>query len=239
VQLDGANYSFRRSALVSLTDDLTKLKKKLDAQAPPELAELATRAMGDLIRAATPGRWLEVGDRAPDFALTNSQGKMVALGELRQAGPVVISFYRGTWCPFCRAELLALQQNLYEIHKLRSALVAISPQKNERSRGPEGDLSITFELLHDAENRVAREFGLIYESPATYRKLLGETQVDLVRENGDELYQLPIPATYVVDSGGFIHYAFADPDFTRRADPIDIIHVLRGLAAAREGGAAP
>ena len=144
---------------------------------------------------------------------------------------MVISFYRGTWCPFCSLELLALQQNLYEISRLRSTLVAISPQKSERSRAAAERYPITFELLHDAGNRVARDFGLVFKVPASYRQVLTSSQVELAAENGDELYELPVPATYVVDPSGVIVYAFADPDFTRRADPIEIIHVLRGLGS--------
>jgi len=215
---------------MSLNDDLAELKEKLVAQLPADMVELA---LADLKRAVPLGSQLQVGDRVSDFALANREGRTVRLEELRQGGPVVISFYSGTWCSFCNLELLALQQNLYEITRLRSSLVALSPQKGERASAVADQQQITFELLQDTGNRVARDFGLVVKVPESFRQLLSGIDVDLEAENGDDLYELPVPATYVVDDAGLIHYAFADPDFIRRADPIDIIHVLRDLRSAK------
>ncbi|MFQ5789337.1 MAG: redoxin domain-containing protein, partial [Acidobacteriota bacterium] len=126
-------------------------------------------------------------------------------------------------------ELVALQQNLYEVSRRKSSLLAISPQTPDKARAAARQHGLTFDLLHDAGSRVAKSFGLAFEVHDSCRQVLGLSGVDLGEYNGDSGYELPVPATYVVDGEGVIRYAFADPDYTRRAEPIEIIGVLRSL----------
>ena len=173
---------------------------------------------------------LTVGDRAPQFALPNASGRLVDLAELLAAGPVVLTFYRGAWCPYCNRQLRGLQQALPEIERLGAALVAVSPQVPDGSLELIDEHELTFEVLSDAKSRIASDYGIVFALAAADRELLLEVGNDLATTNDDESWVLPAPATFVIAGSGTIRYVRVDPDYTNRVEPAELIDALRTIA---------
>jgi peroxiredoxin len=175
---------------------------------------------------------LKAGDRAPAVVLGNAKGETVDVGALLQKGPVIVTFYRGGWCPYCNLELRAFQQALPEIKAAGASLVAISPEKPDDTLSTAEKNALTFEVLSDVGQRVGRAFGLVYEFSDELKSAYKEFGLDIPSKNGAEEWALPISATYVIDRDGTITYANTDADYRDRADPADIIEVLKTTAAA-------
>ncbi|CAI2073329.1 AhpC/TSA family protein [Serratia marcescens] len=174
---------------------------------------------------------LTVGDAAPGFILPDSENRPCSSAALLAKGPLVISFYRGVWCPYCTLDLQALQAALPAITHHGAQLVAISPQSAVHNRQAARDHALTFPLLSDAGNRLAAQFGLRYRLPdaliALYQQRLG---LDLAQFNQDDSWTLPLPARFVITPDGRIVYAEAHADYTRRPEPQALLSVLEGLA---------
>jgi peroxiredoxin len=170
---------------------------------------------------------LAVGDRAPDFELGNAAGHPVRLTELLTHGPVVLTFYRGAWCPYCNAQLRGLQQALPELEALGASLVAVSPQLPDGSAELIDEAALTFEVLSDVESRVAAEYGILFTLAPVDRALFLEVGNDLGKANGDGNWVLPAPSTFVIAADATIHHARVDPDFTSRIAPDEILSALR------------
>lgn len=201
------------------------------ATAPPSTHEVRAAfaaSFDELRESGILDRALSVGDRAPDFELPSANGINIRLSELRAAAPVVLVYYRGNWCPFCTRQLQGLQQALTDIHSQDAQLVAISPETATHGLDTQRRNQLAYPTLIDQGNAVAREFGLAYhvsaDAAAQYVPF-----VDLAEHNGDSSRELPLAATYVIDSAGIIRYAFVSVDFTERADPDEILRVLRRL----------
>ncbi len=208
---------------MSLTQDLQNLQSQFRANVPEEAKAIMDRATKDLVQSGIIDRSLKQGSQVPNFTLPNAVGKSVELRELLKGGPVVISFYRGQWCPYCNLELRTLQQFLPDIQALGATLVAISPQTPDNSLSTVEKDELTFEVLSDVGNQVAREFGLVFTLAEELRPLYEGFGIDLPTHNGDDSFELPIPATYVIASDGSIVHAFVDPDYTKRLDPEEIV----------------
>ncbi|MCB9975387.1 MAG: AhpC/TSA family protein [Rhodospirillales bacterium] len=180
-----------------------------------------------------------VGSAAPIFVLPDVRGGEVSLPGLLTEGPVVLSFYRGSWCPYCNDQLYGFQEVLPEIEKLGAKLVAVSPELPESAMDMALKKQLTFHVLHDQNNAIARTYGLIWPVPDDKRawldgKLKEKHGKNLAEFNGIETYELPIPATFVINSDGTIVYLFKDPDYTKRADNKDILAALKTLSEAGE-----
>ena len=187
----------------------------------------------NLRRTGASERVIKIGAIAPDFVLRDIEGCSVALAELRHQGPVVVSFYRGVWCPYCNEDLKAMQEVLPAINKAGSHLVAISPQKPTNSRKAVRALSLTFPLLWDEGGAVAEAFGLRFRFPANLQQVYSALGVDLERINGAAGWTLPMPGRFVVERNGSVSYAESDPDYTRRPDPDHVVaHLIRNAASA-------
>ncbi len=181
---------------------------------------------------------LAVGSKAPDFILLNADGEMVALSDLLTQGPIILSFYRGGWCPYCNDQLYAYQQILPEFQDLGAELVAISPEKPESAQDTAIKNEVVFEILSDEANKVARAYDLIWRVPEDQREkfsmwLKGETGKTLAEFNGIDNYELPIPATYVIAQDGTIAYIFKDEDYKQRAKIEDILQALKNIHETR------
>jgi peroxiredoxin len=176
---------------------------------------------------------LKQGAHAPDFILPDDSGAPVNLVELRAAGPVVVSFYRGVWCPYCNEDLKALQETLPAFQAAGASLVAISPQTAANSRKAKRQHNLSFPILSDAGNATANAYGLRFTLDPAVQTLYRGYGVDLPAFNGDESWTLPIPARFVVRADGVIVHAEANPDYTRRPEPEDVLSVLAKLAPKR------
>jgi len=172
---------------------------------------------------------LAVGASAPDFLLPEACGATVSLYERLRQGPVVLSFYRGGWCPFCSLELRSLQAHLPDITRLGARLIAISPQTPDNSLSTTEKLQLGFDVLSDVGNRTARDYGLLSPVYESMRPLYLKWGLDVPAVNGDDSWELPVPATYLIDTGGEVLAAHVDKDYTRRLDPGKLVALLRDL----------
>ncbi len=169
---------------------------------------------------------LTVGGMMPEFSLSDANGKAVSSNDLLQEGNLVVVFYRGAWCPFCNKYLHSLQGKLPEIKANGGNLVAISVENPDTSMKVSKKQSLEFTVLSDPKLEVARKFGIVFElSKETNEKYIGYG-IDLVKANGTPKPELPLSATYVIGKDGKILYAFLEPDYTKRAEPTEIIKVL-------------
>jgi peroxiredoxin len=191
------------------------------------------RATDELIASGQAQRAKKAGDTAPDFTLLDPDGKPVASRELLARGPLVISFYRGVWCPYCNLELKALQEALPEITARGASLVAISPQTAPNSRKSQRDNKLDFPILSDVRSEVADAFGIRFALPDYLIEVYAGFGNDLAVVNNDPAWVLPMPARYVVGADGIIAYSEVNPDYTQRPDPSELLPVLDRLIASK------
>lgn len=195
----------------------------------PEDRAVMQRAAEDLA-IALPDPGIQVGERAPEFALPNARGETVSLKQLLRQGPVVLTFYRGAWCPYCNLELKALRDTLPHIRGYGASLVAITPQTPDRSLKQVEEDGYPFEILSDLDNRVMQAYRLYFQVPEELNRLYQQKLgLDLAEYNGEGRYGLPVPGTFVIDQTGVVRAAFADTDYTRRMEPQAILDALAGL----------
>ena len=224
---------------MTLQARLDAFKADIRAGKPPysvPAAVIATmdRATNELIASGAAGRALKAGDQAPAFALPSQDGTLVDSRDLLARGPLVVSFYRGVWCPYCNMELQALQAALPEFRAAGANLIAISPQTRVNSRKSVRQNELDFPILSDSGNTVAALFGLRFRMPddliALYRDVLRN---DLPAVNGDESWTLPMPGRFVIGPDRIIRYAEVNPDYTRRPEPSDVLPAIRAASLVR------
>lgn len=211
---------------MNLTTELNQFRDGFLAQVPEEISAVMSKATDDLINTRLAEQSLKVGDRFPEFTLPNAVGESVTLSELLKDGAVVISFYRGGWCPYCNLELKALQRALPEITAKGAKLITISPETPDNSLSTREKNELNFEVLSDLQNKLAKQLGIVFTLPANLRPIYQNFGIDIAAHNGDATFELPLPATYVVAQDGTIAYRFADADYTKRAEPQSIIAAL-------------
>jgi len=212
---------------MSLTHDLAKLGEQLKGKLPAEAQKVMAQAGQDIAQMGIEDRSLKEGDTIPIITLPNAVGATVTVQDFLKQGPVVIAFYRGGWCPYCNMELRALQQALPQMQAAGAQLVAIAPETPDNSLSTKETHDLTFEVLSDADNVVAREFGLVFEIPEYLRPVYQSLGIDLAAYNGNDKFELPVPATYVVNTDGKIVHAFVNVDYTQREDPDNILATLK------------
>lgn len=168
-------------------------------------------------------------DRFPGFVLPDSKNESRSLTDYLSRGPLVISFYRGAWCPYCNLEINALQSRLQDITAAGGQLIAISPQVPDKSVDQISNSQLTFDVLSDIGNKLAKECGLVFTLPESLRPIYEAWEIDIPGHNGNNSFELPIPATYIIDSNGDVRYAHIDMDYTKRLEPDIIIEQLKSL----------
>ncbi len=214
---------------MSLREELQARVEKGRGSFDAERSAVYARQAEALAQSDILERALRTGDTAPMFDLPDAYGNRVRLADVLQDGPAVISFYRGSWCPFCNLELRALQREVDGAKQAGVTLVAISPNKPDVSEEMIDDLGLTFPVLSDSGNEVASAFGLVYEmvpEQVDYYRAHGR---DIGEMNGTETWTLPVPATYVVDRAGIIKYDFIDLNHRVRAEPSEVVAVAGSL----------
>ena len=190
------------------------------------------KATADLIATGQADRALKAGAIAPKLELPDAHGKMVSSAGLLAKGPLVVTFYRGVWCPYCNMDLQAIEEAADEIRALGASLVAISPQTAPNRRKSERENALSFPILSDHGNAVANAFGLRFRLPDDLIAVYKGFGNDLAIGNGEDSWTLPMPARYVIGTDGVIAYAEVNPDYTRRPDPSELLPVLRRLRTA-------
>lgn len=212
----------------SLQATLDNAKKAWEAKAAENTKEIYADGITDVTRQNVVANAKKNDDKAPNFSLTNAVGKEVQLSDYLKKGPVVLTWYRGGWCPYCNMTLHYLQEQLQEIHLKGANLLALTPELPDKSMSTTEKHQLQFEVLSDVGNKVGREYGIVFKLTDAvadhYQKAF-----DLHAYNGDESDELPLAATYVIDQEGTIVYTFLDAEYRNRAEAKDILAALDSL----------
>jgi len=218
-----------RISQMGLQQQLDAFKAAFARTAPAGRPALYEAKIEELRASFALERAIRTGNQAPVFTLPDPQGRDVSLATLLEAGPAVVTFYRGSWCPYCSIQLRAYQAILPEMTALGARLVAISPQLPDGSLSTAETNELTFAVLSDVGNSVARTFGLVWSLPEELRAALQSSNKALPAINGDDSWELPVPATYVVARDGGVALAAIDVDYRNRLEPDAILTTLRSL----------
>jgi peroxiredoxin len=210
----------------ALRDIFTERKELIAKYVPPETQAIHAEAVAELKSRHLAANILPVGAKAPAFELPGHDGKMVSSADLLAKGRLVLCFIRGRWCPFCVGQMEAMNLIVPQIEQAGATFAAISPQTVKQSSFMHDQHKLRFPLLSDAGNNVARQFGLTYRVPSLQEAVYRRAFVNLPFANGDESWELPIPATYVLDRAGTVLYASADEDYTERPEPSEVLLAL-------------
>lgn len=178
---------------------------------------------------------LKLGDSIENFTiatpLSPTESESVDLSTLLADGPVVMTFFRGSWCPYCRTELSDIQDNIEKFSDLGATVIAISPEIDEKSMEMGSELELGFYIGHDENNELARSLGLTFRLDAKTIKRYKEYGINLPRANGTNKWELPIPATYVIDQDMTVRFVYDDEDYSKRANHKDVLKAVKEIAA--------
>ena len=214
---------------MSLSTQIADYEVQKKAKVPKDILEVMEQTTEQLVASHIANKALKVGDKVSNFSLPDQHGEMTQLSDFLKTGPVVISFYRGGWCPYCNLELKALNDLLPEFHAQNTKLLAISPQLPDSSLDTAQKNELEFKVLSDLQNKVADQFGLVFDLDERLKPIYDNFGLDLQKSNGDDSYRLPLPATYVINQQSVICYAFACEDYTKRAEPQDVLNSIKEL----------
>lgn len=210
-----------------LAKEITAFQDKFIPTIPEDTLNLLMSELQTLVAKGLAENAINVGEKFPDFSLPNAEDTKTSLSTLLEKGPLVISFYRGAWCPYCNLEINALQNRLADIQATGAQLIAISPQSPNKSSDQISASKLTFDVLSDSSNKLAKQCGLVFTLPESLRPIYASWELDIPGHNGDDTFELPMPATFIIGSDGVIKYAFIDMDYTKRLEPEVIVEQLQ------------
>jgi len=214
---------------MSLQEQISHMQQQMIKQIPSEVLDTLMNAKAQMVSEKPETNALKEGDRIPYFKLYRHDAELVDVADVLQEKNLVISFYRGTWCPYCNIELHSLIDCYPAIKQAGAELIAISPELPDQSMSYIEKKQIPFQVLSDPGNLVAKKFALVIHLSEVLQEVYKGFDFDLVNKNGDLNWNLPIPATYLVTHDGIIHYAYINSDYTQRMEPDDIIRELQLL----------
>ena len=203
--------------------------KKASGKAPDDIKSIMATASETLKKSGIIDKAVKKGDQMLDFTLPNARGGDLKLSEALKKGPVILTFYRGGWCPYCNLQLRAYQKRLEDFRKAGATLIAVSPESSESGDTTIDKNELKFDVLSDAGNKIARQYGLVFKLPQDLIGIYKKFGIDLEKNQNNGEWELPIPATYVIAPDGKIVYSFLNVDYVKRAEPEDIIAVLKSI----------
>ena len=213
---------------MKLQELLNEKKQDFEAKASDDIKKIYAEGIAAVANNGILATAINVGDTAPDFTLKNALGDTVVLSDYLIKGPVVLTWYRGGWCPYCNITLQRLQQELPKLMAEGAHLLALTPELPDKSISTKEKNELAFEVLSDVGNGVAKKYGITYKLiKSVADKYQGS--FDLHGYNGDDSDELPLAATYVIDQQGTVQYAFLDAEYRNRAEPSEILEIVKGL----------
>ena len=212
-----------------LTDEIARLQKTLTADLTQHALQVLKHECKVSPNSIAGKNSPKAGEYFPAFILPNAYGQLINSRDLLSQGPLVISFFKGQWHPYCNLELRAFQHFLPEIKSRNAQLTAITPMLPSHCMEIQESAKLDYEVLSDVGNRLARELDLTYRLADEVIDVYLEAGYDLSAINGDDSWQLPVPATYLIESSGKIALAHIDTDDSKRLDPTAIIAVLSAI----------
>jgi len=211
-----------------LEEEIKNYQEAFKGKVPQDIQDKMIKATNELKKDGIKQDALKEGDEILPFCLPNALGKKIMLqDELDKYSFIVLNFYRGGWCPYCNLELKALEDILGDLKALNANLIAISPQTPDASLSTKEKNELSFEVLSDWDNAIAKEFGLVFSLDKELRPIYESFKIDIPTSNNDDSYELPMPATYVLNNEGVIIYSFVDEDYTKRLEPQKILEVIK------------
>lgn len=227
-----ASLSLSALADKPLEAELNKFSASMSEQTPQDMARVLEAGMKTVEKSGVVQAAKQVGDAAPDFTLKNATGAEVNLKALLAKGPVVLTWYRGGWCPYCNLSLAALQKALPDFQAAGAQLVALTPELPDKAMTTAEKNGLKFEVLTDLNHQTARDYGIVYQLPANVAKIYKDAfKLDLAAFNGsaagDDM--LPLAATYVIDQSGIIRHAFLTVDYRKRAEPSELVEFVKTM----------
>jgi|ERR1700761_2253561 len=215
---------------MQLEQALSKLREKFAKIIPEDASAIVEGHIESLRRNGAVDQILKPGARAPMFTLKNQYGEDVSSIDLIKHGPLVVSFTRGGWCPFCSAEVRALNEVYDQFRQSGIELVVLSPQSLDRARNQATAGKLKFNLLVDKDNEIGKAFGVVYTFPEDLRNVyLNAFKLDIQAVNEASVWQLPIPTRFIIDDSGVIRDAKADPDYRYRPEPSEVFDIVKKL----------
>lgn len=214
---------------MSLAPQLSAVYDNFQKNAPAQITQNINSVNADFEAVFKSQTTIRVGDKLPPFALSNALGKEVTNEELLKNGPFLITFYRGEWCPFCNLALRALQLNLDKFQAKGVTLVAISPELPNTSLSTTEKNELKFPVLSDVGNEFARELGIIFPMPDSLRPTFKAFGHDLVVRNGDDSFEVPVPASLLVDEKGIVRNTYINPNYWERLEPSTALEWIEAL----------
>jgi peroxiredoxin len=214
--------------MATLLDAINEYKSAFKKKASLEKQKLFAQAIKELEESGV-AQGLKTGDHAPNFTLPDATGKIVSLSETLTKGPAILTFYRGGWCPYCNLELRAYQRALPEIREAGAKLIAVSPQTPDASLTTKEKDELDFTVLSDVGGKVAQHYELVFKLQDYLIDLYKQSGLDVPEHNGNDTWELPKPATFVIDQHGTIVFAHVDSDYRNRTEPSEVIKIVKGL----------
>ncbi|MGO4546252.1 peroxiredoxin-like family protein [Paenibacillus sp. 2TAB23] len=214
---------------MTLNQELAQMKKAFDPHTPLDAQAALSRLIREQQESADPFG-LQIGQKAKDFTLQDALGRAVNLYDELAKGPVVLTFYRGGWCPYCSRQLKSYQQVLPEIEKLGAQLIAISPQSPDATLSQTEKDELRFHVLSDRNGLVATKYRILYDVPDYIQDVFQQNiGLNLAEYNATNRWILPVPSTFMIDESGSVRSAYVNPDFMNRFEPEDILFELSKL----------
>ncbi len=214
---------------MSLIEKIDEYKKVFKEKAPKNIQELMQQTTQALADSGITLKGPKESETMPLFSLPNHKGETVSLANLLEDGPVVITFYRGGWCPYCNFELREYQSSLEEIKSLGATLVAITPELPDASLSTSEKNELAFDVLSDVNAEYAKSLGLVFSLPDALKPIYLSFGIDVESHNGEGQFDLPLAATFVIAKDGSVASAFVDADYTARQEPSEVIKTLKAL----------
>ena len=208
--------------MMKLNEKLQLIQKEMAQNIPVDILNAFGQSLQELIEQNLEDRALKVGDIAPDFTLPDAEGLPLSLYDTLQHNAVIISFFRGNWCPFCMAELTHYQEAINNNLVDSATVIAISPQSIHFNHDLKVQNNLEFRILSDKGNEIADKYGLVFTLQENIREIYKNMGADLELFNSDNTYKLPIPATYLIDKNKKIVFSSVSTNYMERADVCDI-----------------
>jgi peroxiredoxin len=212
----------------TLIEEIKKFQESSIDKIPADTLKRMEQATKELVESDI-AKGLTVNEQAQDFTLKDATGTSITLYEELKEGPVILTFYRGGWCPYCNLELKAYQRVLDDIKTTGAKLIAISPQTPDASLTTKEKNELEFLVLSDPNGNVAESYNLVFKLPDYLVEIYKQFGFDIPRDNNNDSWELPVPATYIIDQTGKIRFASVNPDYTKRAEPSKVVEALKEI----------
>lgn len=213
----------KKTTLKSILDEK---KENFELKADDNKKKIYKKGIESVKESGILNKALKVGDLAPNFKLNNALGEPVELYQYLKKGKVILTWYRGGWCPYCNLTLHQLQLELPDFEANGAHLIALTPELPDKSLSTSEKHDLKFEVLSDIGNKVGKEYGIVFKLTNDVADIYNKS-FDMNEYNGDESNELPLAATYIINENGNIVYAFLDADYRNRAEPSKLTEFLK------------